>query len=204
MKLLQFQKLVTTGQNLILYKKDVWECYKLLKNNYRCTYIDHPRPVKAKFIQAIKELTGDKYGTFTSKTIPELQKILIEESKEQRLIILFNYFEDLTGKMIYPYRYLHENGNIAFVASFTKYYETQGDLQDFYETFQVVNEEELKREVSYDDINITYPTYLFIAGLLFIVYLKAASSLFIATVLIGAIWFAFLVFRTLIYVGGRV
>lgn len=203
MKVIQWKKLLARKKNLIIYKRDVQDVYSELKGECRCVYLENPRPIKPRWIGVIKAISGDKHKSLSVKTIPDLQNILVEETSMKGLIILFNEFESLTRNMAMSYKSLHENADIIYIASFTKYFETQGELTDFYKTFHLVNEDELRKDVNLDVINITYPVYIFICALLFILYLKAATSLAMAVVLLGAIWFAFLAFRTLIYIGGK-
>lgn len=204
MKLLNVQKLLSQNKNLIFYKKDVKLYYDMLKDKHRCVYLDSPRNTRTRFQQIAKAIAGNKYGSITPKTIPELQKIIVEESKIKRLVILFNEFERHTETSALQYSYLTKYGSVLFISSFYNYFGTQRELTSFYNTFHLVNEDELMSDVNLDEVNVTYTMYFIIAAIMFLVYLKASTNIASAVVLIGGLWFAFLIFRTLIYVGGKV
>lgn len=206
MNIIQIKKLLDQGNNLIFYKHDVMECYNQFKKDYLCIYFNEPLPVKTRLIEAITQISENKYKVLYRKTIAELVKILIDELGSRTLIIFFNRYEKLTPNAISIYQYLNSRDNIQYVSSFTGYFKKnkEAELYHFYRNFQLVNVERYQREYVKDEINITYTVYVFLALLFFIFYLKTATSQVMANILMGASWFAFLMFRTILFVGGRV
>ena len=73
----------------------------------------------------------------------------------------------------------------------------------FFKTFIIANPEDYELKNSDKEIDVIYPLYILISIYLFFIYLKAAGSLYMAFIFIGAVWFARIVFRTLVFVGGR-
>ena len=61
-----------------------------------------------------------------------------------------------------------------------------------------------KKEVVKDEINVTYAIYFLISIFCFLLYMKISYSLYMAVILIGGVWFALIIFRTLMYAGGRI
>lgn len=197
----QLRQKIDDGKNLIFYKKTVFDCYEELEDDYLCIYFNEPTPVKDKLIKIIDEITSENNSSLNRLTIAALKDNLIKELKYARLIICFNHFERLTNKSVQIYQSLNSLKNIQFVCSFNKKFKKE--IYPFYSQFELTNKEEYEKETIKDEINITFPVYLFIALLFFVIYLKAASSLYMAFILIGAAWFSLIIFRTLIFIGGR-
>lgn len=206
MNIIQVKELLNQGKNLIFYKRNVFECYNLLKDDFLCVCFNEPVPLKFRLTTAIDLASDNKYNALYNKTIPELMEILIEELDSRTLIIMFNHFEKLTITAIDIYNYLNNRENIWFICSVQGHFkrDKKVELYNFYKDFVLMNKEELDGEKVSDEVNITYTVYLLLALLFFIVYLKTASSVFIASILIGASWFAFLIFRTVLFVWGKV
>ncbi len=201
MNVLQAQKKISESKNIIFYNKSVYECYNELKDDYICIYFNEPTPVKVRLVKIINEISGDNKPSLNRLTVAELKEILIKELRYERLVITFNHFERLTKRTVQVYQSLNSLKNIQFVCSFSD--SLNREVYPFYTQFELANKEEYENETVKDEINMTFPVYLFIALLCFVIYLKAASSLYMAFILIGAAWFSLIIFRTLIFIGGR-
>jgi len=201
MNLIQITEQIEKGNNLIFYNKNVFECFNSLKNDYMCIYFNEPIPMKPRLIEAILQISSDDKLSLNRLTIAELMEILINELKYEQLIILFNHFERLTKKTVQSYQYLNSLDNIQFVCSFDKKFKPE--VYPFFKTFELVNREEYLDLSGADEINITYPVFALLSILCFFVYLKMAS-LEVGFLLVGASWFALIIFRSLMYVGGRI
>lgn len=201
MKLIQISEKINNGKNIIFYNKNIYDCYKQLEDDYFCIYFNEPTPVKGRLIKIIKAISDEDNASLNRFTIASLKDILIKKLKYERLIICFNHFERLTNKSVQVYKSLNSLENIQFVCSFKDKFKKE--IYPFYSQFELANKEEYEKETVKDEINLTFPVYLLIALLFFFVYLKAASSLYMAFILIGAAWFSLIIFRTLIFIGGR-
>jgi hypothetical protein len=166
-----------------------------------CIYFNEPIPMKPRLIESILQISTDDKLSLNRLTIAELMEILINELKYEQLIILFNHFERLTKKTVQSYQYLNSLDNIQFVCSFDKKFKPE--VYPFFKTFELVNREEYLDLSGADEINITYPVFALLSILCFFVYLKMAS-LEVGFLLVGASWFALIIFRSLMYVGGRI
>jgi hypothetical protein len=192
---------IRKGKNIIFYNKNIYDCYNQLQDDYICIYFNEPIPIKGKLIKIINEITEENRPSLNRKTIATLKEILIKGLKYKRLIICFNHFDRLTNKSVQVYQSLNSLENIQFVCSFNKKFKKE--IYPFYSHFELANKEEYEEKTVKDEINMTFPVYLFIALLCFVIYIKAASSLYMAFILIGAAWFSLIIFRTLIFIGGR-
>jgi hypothetical protein len=152
-------------------------------------------------IEAIIHISSDDKLSLNRLTIAELMEILINELKYEQLIIFFNHFERLTKKTVQSYQYLNSLDNIQFVCSFDKKFKSEA--YSFFKTFELVNKDEYMYSSGADEINITYPVFALLSIIFFFIYIKMAS-LEIGFLLVGASWFALIIFRSLMYVGGRV
>ena len=201
MNLIQIKDDINNGRNLIFYNKDVYNCYKQLKNDYLCIYFNEPLPVKVRLIESINIISGNRKPSLNRLTIAELRDLLVNRLKYKTLIILFNHFERLTKRSVQAYQYLNSLENIRFICSFNKNFKPE--VYSFFRTFDLINEDEYKLKHGRKEINITYTVYAILSVYCFFIYMKAASSLVMATILIGGAWFALIIFRTLMYAGGR-
>ena len=201
MNLIQITEHIEKVNNLIFYNKNVFECFNSLKNDYMCIYFNEPIPMKPRLIESILQISTDDKLSLNRLTIAELMEILINELKYEQLIILFNHFERLTKKTVQSYQYLNSLDNIQFVCSFDKKFKSEA--YSFFKTFELVNKDEYMYSSGADEINITYPVFALLSIIFFFIYIKMAS-LEIGFLLVGASWFALIIFRSLMYVGGRV
>lgn len=199
--LIQLRQKIDDGKNLIFYKKSVFDCYEELEDDYLCIYFNEPTPVKGKLVKIISELSEEKKTALNRKTIVELKEELVKELAYERLIITFNHFERLTKSAVQVFQYLNSLKNIQFICSFSN--DFKPGIYPFYKRFELVNKEEYKEDGVKDEINVTYALYILISAYCFFIYLKGISSVYSIFMIIGGIWFALLIFRTLVYVGGR-
>ena len=201
MNLIQIKDDINNGRNLIFYNKDVYNCYKQLQNDYLCIYFNEPLPVKVRLIESINIISGNRKPSLNRLTIAELRDLLVKRLKYKTLIILFNHFERLTKRSVQAYQYLNSLENIRFICSFNKNFKPE--VYSFFRTFELINQDEYKLKHGKKEINITYTVYAILSIYCFFIYMKTASSLAMAAILIGGAWFALIIFRTLMYAGGR-
>lgn len=201
MNLIQIKEQINDGNNLIFYNKDVYKYYNGLLNDFLCIYFNEPLPVKVRLIECINRISKTRRRSLNRLTMAELRDILVKELKNNQLVIIFNHFERLTKRSVQIYQYLNSRENVNFVCSFNKNFKSS--VYPFFKTFELVNKEEYKLKCEINEINITYTVYAILSVICFLIYMKTASSLAMATILIGGAWFALIIFRTLMYAGGR-
>ncbi len=202
MKLLQISELIENGKNVIFYNKDVSDCFEFLKNDYLCIFFDEPIPIRVKMIEILKKLNPEYKFNKAHITIVELKEVISKEIKNLNLIILFNNFEKLTKSTVSIYQYLNDIKNIQFICSFKGKFKKEAYY--FFKTFIFFNKKDYNPKKDDNQINITYALYAVLSIFFILIYIKISTSIYIATIMIGAIWFGLILFRTFMYAGGRV
>jgi len=195
------------GKNIIFFNKNVYSYYELLKDSFDCIYLNEPVPLKLQLIKILNTISGYKRLNLNRMTISDLKEKLVEELEYKVLVVMFNHFERLTKKAVEVYEYLNSVDNIVFVASFNNRFKKEA--YPFFKKFIFLNKAEYYQNNGNDEIDVTYAMYFVICVLCFALYIKFAHTLYsesvtIAIVAMGALWFTFLLFRTLIFAGGRV
>ena len=201
MDLLQLKDNLYDGKNVILFQRRVYDCFTELKDDFLCVYFSEPIPVKVRLIKIIQAIGYGKTSVLNRKTIVELKEILLKELKYDRLIICFNHFERLTKRTVQIYQSLNSLTNIQFLCNFKDKFKSE--LYPFFKTFILANPEEYELKNDNNEINFTYPLYIILSFYIFLIYLKTATSIYMAFLFIGAAWFALIVFRTFVFVGDR-
>lgn len=202
MKVLQLMELINKGKNLIFYDHDVKPCYDKLKDKFLCVYLDEPTPARIRLIEIGYKVNKSSKVNIKAFSIPELKKLIISEVGDDKLIIIFNHFERLNNLSLRPYYDLNEQENIQFICNFKENFKKQ--IYPFFKKFELVNKSKYKKENNRDEINVTYAVYVLISVYCFLLYMKISYSVYTAFILVGGIWFALIIFRTLVYLGGRV
>lgn len=202
MKLIQIIELVKKGNNLIFYNKDVSICHDKFEDEYLCIFFDEPVPIRIRLIKVLKLINPDYKVNPNHITIAELKEIITKEIDGKNLIIFFNNFEKLSRNAVDTYEYLNNVKNIQFICSFNKKFRKEAYY--FYKKFKFINKKDYHPIKDMNQINITYAIYIILSIYCFLIYIKISASVYMATIMIGAVWFALIIFRTLMYAGGRI
>ena len=192
---------IKKGQNSLIYKKNVFTLVKDLEKHYLTVYINEPSPVKHKLIQMITQIQTrrdrkvPKESELTRMTTEDLKMMLFKKASGIKVVVAFNHFERLTATTARFWHSVAGHERLVFIGSlFTKF---KKEAYGFYKTFEVINEAEMREQSPAGEIDITLPTVIACGALVFICFLKI--SFISSEVFIGAIWFAFLLARTLLY-----
>lgn len=199
MNLIKIRDCLEQRKSIIFYKKGVYSCYQILKDEYNCIYFFEPLPLKLRLLEVLKKISSNKIPA--KSTIPELVEMILKKIRNKIFIILFDQFERLTIRSAQIYHHLLKRANILFICNFNHQFSSQ--LYGFFKCFFFINREQYYQETGRDEIDITYTIYFILSILCFLIYLKTATSPSMASILIGASWFALIIFRTFIYAGGR-
>lgn len=200
MNIIQIRKLLDEGKNIMIYSHDVNDFYLHLKNEYDCINLYEPTPTKYKIIKCLKHLQPLEDINYSRFNQLELRDKVLDLVKNNTLILFFNHFDQLTFKSAQIYHSLYEQGGVLFICSFNSSFKE--GAYHFYKTFSLVNKEEYEYETGKNEINISYTIYGVFSLMAFLIYLNA-SSMSTATLILGAAWFGLIIFRTLVYAGGR-
>ncbi len=198
---------INKGKNCIFYKEDVYPYYEELKEDFNCVYLNEPVPIKRSLLKILDKISDDNLTVLSRMTNSDLKELLIQKLNHQKLVIAFNHFERLTKKVLEIYEYLNSVKYIVFVASFSDNFNKEA--YPFFKKFIIINPEKYEPFNKKDEINVTYALYFLVGIICFALYLKLALSMctvaiFFSVITMGALWFGFLVFRTLIFAGGKV
>ena len=202
MKVIKIRELIKVEGNILFYNRDVYRYYYKLSDDYLCIYFDEPVPVRVKLIRILKTINPEYKFNKNRITITELREVIPEELESKNLIILFNNFEKLNKSALNAYKYLNNSKNIKFICSFKNRF--RNEAYTFYKTFNFINKEDYPYEENLKRINITYTIYAVLSLLCLLIYIKTSFSFYILTIIIGGIWFGLIIFRTLMYAGGRI
>lgn len=112
-----------------------------------------------------------------------------------KVVIAFNHFERLSPSTARFWLQISGHEKIVFLGSI--YGKFKKDAYSFYKTFKVINKEVMESEGPGSEIDITLPFILLVGAFFFISYLKISTTQ--TATMIGAVWFAFLVIRSLMY-----
>ena len=192
---------IKKGQNSLIYKKNVFTLVKELEKNYLTIYINEPSPVKHKLIQMITEIQTHrerkvpKETELTRMTTEDLKQMLFKKASGIKVVVAFNHFERLTATTARFWHSIAGHDRIIFIGSLFSSFKKEA--YGFYKTFEVINKAEMREQSPAGEMDITLPTVIACGALVFICFLKI--SFISSEVIIGAIWFAFLMARTLLY-----
>ncbi|MGZ7120232.1 MAG: hypothetical protein ACXVH2_11030 [Methanobacterium sp.] len=198
---------IKQGKNVIFFKQDVYPYYKELKKSHNCIYLNEPTPVKPELVKILEKITDERPSVLNRMTITDQKEAIIKSLGYKTLVIMFNHFDKLTKSSVEVYIYLNSIKNIIFVANSNGKFSK--DVYYFYKKFEFINKNEYESSYKKNEINVTYALYFILGAICFALYLKFALSLcsgaiFISVITMGALWFSFIVFRTLIFAGGRI
>jgi hypothetical protein len=200
--LIGLRKELKDGKNVLFYQQEIRALYDLLKDDYLCIYFNEPLPIKLRLIQCLEKVGSKKNVNLNRFTIPELVNMIFAKINFGTLIIMFNNFDMLTKRAAQVYQHLNSRENVLFICSFANNFSQ--DVYPFFKSFLFVNKEEYNEKTGKNEVNVTYGVYFLLSVLCFFIYIKTASSMVMAMILIGGAWFALMIFRTFTYAGGRI
>lgn len=188
----EINKQLAKHNNVLLYNEDLHKYYKIRDKSMKTIYISTPKKGKTAFEAMLKKV--DNEATVKNKTISKLIEQINEKTKNERLIVYVNSFEQLTLRELAYYKELEENENIQFVANITR--DKKFIDEEFLQKFAILNEEYYNNRSQ--SINITYPLLLVLSLLVFLFFLRLQLSLI--NYLVNTLWFTLLMYRTIYYI----
>lgn len=194
------------GQDMFkIYKNILLDLYQPKRSeydiNYHCIYID-TQTDKEIIIAAIKEITNidPEEKKLNNINQEELIKILIAKLPDIKLIIIYDYMEDITNNREKLFKRLMRH-KVLFVAGFRKM--PKENRLPFFQTHEFVNKTEYELLQGENKIDITYFFYIFITLFMVLIFLRIVSLGTIGDIVSSALWFGLLIFRTFSYIGGK-
>ena len=205
---------IEQGKSQAIYGRDMFHIYKQIQaelyaternkndTDYKCIYIDTQtnKEIIISGLTAIKNIDA-KEKKLNKATQEELIQILIATLPNKKLIIFYNYMEDISNKKEELFKRLMRH-KVLFVAGFQKL--PKKNRIDFFKKHEFVNKAEYEILQGENNIDITYFFYMFITLFIVLIFLRIVSLGTIGDIISSALWFGLLVFRTFSYIGGKV
>jgi len=154
----------------------------------RLVYLVTPMPLKAGLLQILR---AHREGASEKLTITEIMNEIA--SAEVDTWVFMDHFEDLTEKAALKYLWLHENGNVNYMAALNG--TMRSEVRPFYSTFQRLNPHECLDD---DAIEVTGAVMALMAILMSLGYFHV--GLYHGFLVTGALWFGLIAFRTMNYI----
>lgn len=188
----QIQQQIEKGNNILLYKQELYKLYEKRDKSYKAVYISTPKKGKTAIENIIKRL--DKEYITKNKTISKLIEEILEKTQEEQLIIYINYFEQLSKRELLYYKELELSDNIQLIANIEE--DRKFIDEEFLKKFILLSDQYKDNRIQ--SINITYTLLFLMTILVFLLFLRLQLS--IIGYIISALWFSFLMYRTFYYI----
>lgn len=188
----QIQQQLQKGNNILVYKQELYKLYEKRDKSYKAVYISTPKKGKTAIENIIKQVDSE-YIT-KNKTISKLIEEILEKTKDEQIIIYINYFEQLSQRELVYYKELESSNNIKIVANIQE--DRKFIDEEFLKKFVLLNDEYNDNRIQ--SINITYTILFIMAILIFLLFLRLQLSMI--GYIVSALWFSFLMYRTFYYI----
>lgn len=188
----QIQQQLQKGNNILVYKQELYKLYEKRDKSYKAVYISTPKKGKTAIENIIKQVDSE-YIT-KNKTISKLIEEILEKTKDEQIIIYINYFEQLSQRELVYYKELESSNNIKIVANIQE--DRKFIDEEFLKKFVLLNDEYNDNRIQ--SINITYTILFIMAILVFLLFLRLQLSMI--GYIVSALWFSFLMYRTFYYI----
>ena len=188
----QIQQQLQKGNNILVYKQELYKLYEKRDKSFKAVYIPTPKKGKTAIENIIKQVDSE-YIT-KNKTISKLIEEILEKTKDEQIIIYINYFEQLSQRELVYYKELESSNNIKIVANIQE--DRKFIDEEFLKKFVLLNDEYNDNRIQ--SINITYTILFIMAILVFLLFLRLQLSMI--GYIVSALWFSFLMYRTFYYI----
>lgn len=190
-KINQINEQIKKGNNVLIYKEELYTHYQKRDKRYKAIYISTPKKGKTAFEQILKKLDND--AQTKNKTISKLIEEIIEQTRKQQLHIYLDHFEQMSNRELQNYKELEQQENICLIANMEE--DKEFIDEDFLNKFIILNDEYYNNRSQ--SININYVLLLLISLLVFLLFLKIQLSMI--RFIVSALWFTLLMYRSFYY-----
>lgn len=180
------------NNNILLYRQELYSIYNEIKAKYNSIYISTPKKGKVAFEQILNKT--EKSKVTKNKTISQIIEDIKENTKEMKICICVDNFEQLTKRELDNYKELIKQENIRFIVNINEDKEfIDNKLLD---EFIILNEEDYLMNRS-QSINLTYVILLLLSFLIFLLFLRIQLS--VIRYIVSGLWFTLLMYRSFYY-----
>lgn len=190
-KINQINEQIKKGNNVLIYKEELYTHYQKRDKRYKAIYISTPKKGKTAFEQILKKLDND--AQTKNKTISKLIEEIIGQTRKQQLHIYLDHFEQMSNRELQNYKELEQQENICLIANIGE--DKEFIDEDFLNKFIILNDEYYNNRSQ--SININYVLLLLISLLVFLLFLKIQLSMI--RFIVSALWFTLLMYRSFYY-----
>ena len=177
--------------NVLVYNEDLYLYYNKFDTNDFKVYISTPKNGKNAFESILKSV--DKTENTNNKTISKLIEQAIKKTRDKRLILFIDNFQQMTRRELNHYKQLEKQENICIVANMTE--DKDFIDEEFLDNFTILSDEFYSNRSQ--SVNIKYTILLLLSLLIFILFLKL--QLGTLRFLVNTLWFTLLMYRTFYY-----
>ncbi len=178
--------------NVLLYKQELLEYYKIRNKKIPAVYIISPRKGKTAIESIVKAL--DNTSQTRNKSISKLIEQIRKEVEDKTLHIYIDNFEKLSNRELEYYSELVGIENIQLIVNLSS--DTKFIDEDFLKKFIILNPDDYNDNRS-QSVSVTYPILLLLTLIVFLAFLRLQLS--ILNILVSTVWFSFLMYRSFTY-----
>ena len=179
--------------NVLLYNEELYTHFKEFNTKYNAVYISTPKKGKTAFEQILKKLNSDM--NTKNNTISQLLQDIMEETKNKKIHIFVDNFEQLSKRELQNYKELEQQENILLIVNINE--DKEFIDEEFLNKFVISDESSFKSNRS-QSINIKYVILLLLSFLIFLLFLRIQLSLL--RFIVSGLWFTLLMYRSFYYI----
>lgn len=186
------------GNNVLLYKQNIYELFSINKGSSSWAYVSNPKKGKTAISDIVKVLIPGR--VVKSLSVAELLDIINDYARESEdmVVLWVDNFERLNKRTLEYYVELVSMGNVYLVCNIVSEDEefiSPSFFDDY--TFVILNSDEYS-ESRAQSVNIKFTLLLLLSVFTFILFVRVELS--IVRYLVSALWFSLLMYRSFYYI----
>ena len=186
------------GNNVLLYKQNIYELFSINKGSSSWAYVSNPKKGKTAISDLVKVLIPGR--VVKGLSVAELLDIINDYARESEdmVVLWVDNFERLNKRTLEYYVELVSMGNVYLVCNIVSEDEefiSPSFFDDY--TFVILNSDEYS-ESRAQSVNIKFTLLLLLSVFTFILFVRVELS--IVRYLVSALWFSLLMYRSFYYI----
>ena len=186
------------GNNVLLYKQNIYELFSTYKGSSSWAYVSNPKKGKTAISDIVKVLIPGR--VVKGLSVAELLDIINDYARESEdmVVLWVDNFERLNKRTLEYYVELVSMGNVYLVCNIVSEDEefiSPSFFDDY--TFVILNSDEYS-ESRAQSVNIKFTLLLLLSVFTFILFVRVELS--IVRYLVSALWFSLLMYRSFYYI----
>ena len=186
------------GNNVLLYKQNIYELFSINKGSRSWAYVSNPKKGKTAISDIVKVLIPGR--VVKGLSVAELLDIINDYARESKdmVVLWVDNFERLNKRTLEYYVELVSMGNVYLVCNIVSEDEefiSPSFFDDY--TFVILNSDEYS-ESRAQSVNIKFTLLLLLSVFTFFFFFRVELS--IVRYLVSALWFSLLMYRSFYYI----